>query len=68
MKLITSIAYCFLTQNVNGPRIKGINIYILDKTQKLHQVMKEDFANGYYYVNVIASFFNQLFECIFQKV
>ena len=61
MKLRTSIAYCFLTPKVNDPRIKGINIYILDKTQKLHRVMKEDCVNGYYYVNVIASFFNQLF-------
>ena len=56
MNVRTNITYHFLTPKVNGSRIKAINIYILDKRQKLHCVKEEDYANGYYLVNVIVFF------------
>lgn len=56
MSVRTKIAYHFLTPKLIGSRIKAINIYILDKRQKLHCVKEEDYANGYYHVDVIAFF------------
>lgn len=56
MSVRTKIAYHFLTPKLIGSRIKAINIYILDKRQKLHCVKEEDYANGYYHVNVIVFF------------
>ena len=52
----TNFAYHSLIPKVNGSRIKTINIYIVDKRQKLRRVEEEDYANGYYHVNVIAFF------------
>ena len=56
MNVRTNITYHFRTPKVNGSRVKAINIYVLDKRQKLHRVKEEDYANGYYHVNVIAFF------------
>ena len=56
MSVRTKIAYHFLTPKLIGSRIKAINIYILDKRQKLYCVKEEDYANGYYHVNVIVFF------------